>query len=193
MNILRFPKMLTSHSEGWEWLMRIHPSVGKMFLAYVMPMSLIPPAMLMYAWKSYASPQMLEIGFNQALFLAAIFYITELLMVPIVGAVVQKIGAVADAHPAYQDAFALAAVVPTPLWLAPIALFVPSLVFAILVMMLALGASAALIYQGVDRVFGVQEESGRSLLLAGSVLAAGLVAWVSMMVLAFVSWGIVLT
>jgi len=192
MNPLIFPKMLTSHAEGWDWLMRIHPSVTKMYLAYVVPMSLIPPAMLMYAWRTYTNAPLLEISMNQALFLAAVFFVTELAMVPIMGWVVQRIGEVADAHPPYHDAFALAAVVPTPLWLAPIALFVPSLMFNVLVMLLAVAGAASLIYQGVDRVFGLQDE-GHSLLVAGTVLAAGLVAWVTMMVLALVSWGMVLT
>ena len=33
MNPMMFPKMLTSHAEGWDWLMRIHPSVARMYLA----------------------------------------------------------------------------------------------------------------------------------------------------------------
>ena len=192
MNPMMFPKMLTSHAEGWDWLMRIHPSVARMYLAYVVPMSLIPPAMLFYASRTYTDIPLLQISADKALFIAIVFFVTELVMVPIMGRVVQSIGNVADAHPPYHDAFALAAVVPTPLWLAPLALFVPNLYFAMVVMLFALGASAALIYQGVDRVFDLTDE-GKTLLVAGSVFAAGLVAWVSMMGLAFVTWGAALT
>ena len=70
------------------------------------------------------------------------FFITELIMVPIMGRVVQSIGSVADAHPPYHDAFASGRRRPTPLWLAPLALFVPNLYFAMVVMFFALGASA---------------------------------------------------
>ena len=192
MNPMMFPKMLTSHAEGWDWLMRIHPSVARMYLAYVVPMSIIPPAMLFYASRTYTDIPMLQISADKALFIATVFFITELIMVPIMGRVVQSIGNVADAHPPYHDAFALAAVVPTPLWLAPLALFVPNLYFAMVVMLFALGASAALIYHGVDRGFDLTDE-GKTLLVAGSVFAAGLVAWVSMMGLAFVTWGAALT
>ncbi|MBN9423791.1 MAG: hypothetical protein BGO63_08510 [Candidatus Accumulibacter sp. 66-26] len=192
MNPMMFPKMLSSHAEGWEWLMRVHPSVPRMYLAYVVPMSAIPPAMLLYAWHAYSGAPLLEISRNQAMLLAAVFFVSELLMVPIMAWVVQRIGAVADAQASYRDAFALAAVVPTPLWLMPVALFVPSVVFHAAAMLLALAASAALIYQGVDRVYRLEDE-GHSRLAAGSVFAAGLVAWVLMMGLAFVSWGMVLT
>lgn len=192
MNPMIFPKMLTSHAEGWEWLMNAHPSVTKMFLAYVVPMSMIPPAMLIYASQAYSNTPMLQISQNQALILAVVFFLTELIVVPIMGWVVQHIGAVADAHPAYHDAFALAAVVPTPLWLTPLALFVPSVMFNLMIMLCGLAGSAALIYQGVDRVFRLDDE-GKTLLVAGSVFAAGLVAWVAMLVLAFVTWGAALS
>ncbi|MFT3850302.1 MAG: Yip1 family protein [Propionivibrio sp.] len=192
MNPMMFPKMLTSHAEGWDWLMRIHPSVARMFLAYVVPMSIIPPAMIIYASRTYTDIPLLEISEQKALFIAIVFFITELVVVPIMGRVVQSIGNVADAHPPYHDAFALAAVVPTPLWLAPLALFIPNLYVVILAMLFALGASAALIYQGVDRVFDLADE-GKTLLVAGAVFAAGLVAWVAMTGLAFVTWGSALT
>ncbi len=192
MDPMMFPKMLTSHGEGWDWLKRIHPSVAGMYILYVVPLSLIPPAMLLYAWRSYSNAPLPEITPDEALFLAAVFFVAELLMVPIMGRVLQMIGQVADASPSYQDTFAFAAVVPTPLWLAPLALFVPSLAFNILIMLAALACSAALIFQGVDRTYDLRDE-GHSLLVAGTVFAAGLVAWVIMIVLAFVTWGKVLT
>jgi hypothetical protein len=191
MNPMMFPRMLTSHGEGWDWLKRIHPSVAKLYFLYVIPMSLIPPAMLLYAWRTYGGPPRPEITVGEAWVLAVVFFTAELVMVPIMGRVLQMIGQVVDASPSYQDAFTLAAVVPTPLWLAPVALFVPSLVFNILMMLLALACAAVLIFQGVDRTYDLNDE-GHSLLLGGSVCAAGLVAWVIMLVLAFVTWGTVL-
>lgn len=192
MNPMMFPRMLTSHGEGWDWLKRIHPSVAKLYFFYVIPMSLIPPAMLLYAWRTYGGPPLPEITLGEAQFLAIVFFTAELVMVPIMARVLQMIGQVADASPSYQDAFTLAAVVPTPLWLAPVALFVPSLIFNILITLVALSCSAVLIFQGVNRTYDVRDE-GHSLLLGGSVFAAGLVGWVIMLVLAFVTWGMVLT
>lgn len=188
MNMMMFPKMLSSHDEGWEWLMRMHPSVPKVFALYVIPMALIPPAMLLYAVSAYGEQMLNGISMGHAWRIAILFYICELLAVPAMAAVIQRLGDVVDARPEYHDAFAFAAVVPTPLWLSPVALFVPSLALMGTAMAVALFVSGMLIYEGNYRVFRLNDE-GKSKLLAGAVLGAGLVAWVALMGLAFVSWG----
>lgn len=188
MSPMMFPRMFSSHGEGWDWLMRIHPSVTRMFFSYVLPMSIIPPAMLFYAGHTYRGAPLPEVGTPQLMAIVTLFFITELVAVPLMAKVIQRLGQVADCQPAYHDAYALAAVAPTPLWLAPLCLFIPSLLFNVMVGVLAWFGAGLLIYQGVYRVYGVEDE-GHSLLLAGSVLAAGLVAWAAMMVLTLVSWG----
>ena len=187
MNLMMFPKMLSSHDEGWAWLMRVHPSVVKVMAFFVMPMSLIPPAMLLYAASAYPEG-VFGIPMNRAWALAALFYIAELAMVPVMAAVIQNIGEVADRRPAYHDVFAFAAVVPTPLWLSGFALFVPNLLFIAAIGLLAIAAAVLLIYEGTYRVFGIDEE-GPAQLLTASVVGAGLVGWVAMLGVALVSWG----
>jgi hypothetical protein len=181
--------MLVSHEEGWNWLMRVHPSVTKMYLLYVLPLSLIPPAMLFYAWHAYRQTLLTEVSGSAAWFVCTVFFLAELVMVPVMGAVIQRLGQVADADAPYEDAFALAAVVPTPLWIAPVFLFIPSLTLNALVLAAAMFGAGMLIYQGVAKVFRVDDE-GKAKLLAGSVFAAGLVGWVAMMVLTLVTWGL---
>lgn len=189
MNIMMFPRMFSSHDEGWAWLMRVHPTVVKMYLLYVLPMCLIPAAMLLYAADTYSGRMMLgNVSMREAWFLAGLFFIAEMVMVPLMGAVIQRMGDIVGARPEYHDAFAFAAVVPTPLWLSSLALFVPSLAINGLATAVALFLCGLLIYEGTYRVYKLEDE-GKSLLLTGSVLAAGLVAWVALMGLAFVSWG----
>jgi hypothetical protein len=188
MNMMIFPRMFASHREGWDWLMRLHPSAVKMYLVYVVPLSLIPPAMLLYAWSTNRDSLPGNIEMNEALALAVLFYVMELVMVPVMGRVIQRIGEVIGVRADFRETFGLAAVVATPLWLAPLFLFIPSLTVNVLAVAAALFGSGMLIYEGTYRVFQLEEE-GRSLLLAGSILAAGLVAWVAMMVIALVSWG----
>jgi len=189
MNLMMFPRMFASHDEGWAWLMRVHPSVPRMYFLYALPMSLIPPAMLLYATSSYGEHILAgSLSMREAWMLAVLFFIAEAVMVPVMGAVIQRIGAIAEARPSYHDAFAFAAVVPTPLWLCAIVLFVPSLTINALAVAIAVYLTGMLIYEGSYRIFQVDNE-GKSLLLAGSVLAAGLVAWIALMLMGFVAWG----
>jgi hypothetical protein len=53
MNILALPKMIFSYTEGWDDLVRMRPTVAKVFALYVVPMSLIPPLMIFYAGTKY--------------------------------------------------------------------------------------------------------------------------------------------
>ena len=186
MNLMMFPRMLTSHDEGWAWLMRVHPSVLTMFLFYAAPLSLLPPAMLLYA--AHAGDSMLgNLSMNEAWRLATLFYLAELIMVPLMAAIIQRVGDMVQSRPAYHDAFTFAAVAPTPLWLSSLALFVPSQSFNALVSVAALFASGILIFEGSRRVFHLDDE-GSARLLTGSILAAGLVAWAALMGLAFAGW-----
>jgi len=181
-------KMIFSYDAGWKELVDIHPTVGKMFFFYVVPMSLLPPAMFYYAGMRYGSVMLPHISSNQLLLIVAVFYVAELVTVPLVALAIQRLGDVVSASPAYADAFILAAVAPTPLWLAPVCLFIPSVLINAFVGAFAMLGAWGLIYHGVYRVFNL-EDKGQSLLMAGSVLAVGLVAWVALMVLTLVVWG----
>jgi hypothetical protein len=186
MTLHDLPKMFYSYSEGWPELVRIHPSVQKLFAFYVMPMSLIPAAMFIYSINVTPGavfpamvPQMTPL---EALAVAVAFYLAQLAMVPLMGSIIQQMGEVVDVKPPYHDAFMLAAVAPTPLWLATLVLFIPSAWLAGVVMAAAWVASAALIYHGVVPLFKIEERS-KGHLMGHFVLGAGIIAWASLMVM----------
>lgn len=189
------PKMLYSYSEGWPELVRIHPSVTRLFTLYVMPMSLIPPAMFVYS--EMVNPGVVfaamvpQITMTEALAVVVAFYLAELAMVPLMAAIIQQMGDVVDIKPAYHDAFVLAAVAPTPLWLAALALFVPALWVNGVVLALAWLASAALIYHGVPPLFRM-EDHGKARVMSTFVLMAGVIAWVALMVVLALALSMVL-
>jgi hypothetical protein len=160
-----------------------------MFSLYVVPLSLIPPAMLLYAADAYSDRMLGNISMNEAWKLATLFFLAELAMVPLMGFVIRTIGDVVGARPEYHDAFAFAAVAPTPLWLSALALFVPSTTFNGAATVLALIACGVLIYEGTLRVFRLPDDR-QSAMLTTAILSAGLLAWVSLMGLAFsfVGW-----
>ncbi|MDO9597838.1 MAG: Yip1 family protein [Azoarcus sp.] len=186
MVLQNLPKMFYSCDEGWPDVVRMHPTVAKMFLTYVMPMSLIPAAMFVYSMfvtPGAVFPETVPpfTGIEAAtLFLT--FYAAQLLMVPLMASIIQQMGDVVKARPDYQSAFMLAAIAPTPLWLGALVLFVPSVWLAGIALAVAWVASAALIYHGVEPLFQLNDHS-KSRLMGSFVLTAGVVAWFALMVL----------
>ncbi|NLF55051.1 MAG: YIP1 family protein [Thauera phenolivorans] len=185
MTLQNLPKMFYSYSEGWPDLMRMHPSVMRMLTFYVLPMSLIPAAMFVYSifvTPGAVFPEVVPaFSGGEAATLFVAFVAVQLLMVALMASIIQQMGNVAGAQPSYHDAFMLAAVAPTPLWLGALVLFIPSMWAAITAMAVAWVGSAALIYHGVEPLFNLQGHD-RARLMGSFVLAAGVVAWCALMV-----------
>ncbi len=185
MNTHNLPKMFYSYREGWQYLIEIHPSVRKLFTTFVIPMSLVPPVMLLYAllvMPGGVFPELVPaITVGEALAAAVAFFLAELAMVALMASIIQQMGDVVDATPTYQDAFLLAAVAPTPLWISALALFVPITWLNALVVAVAWVASAALIYHGVYPLFRLEDKS-KARVMGTFVLMAGIIAWMALLV-----------
>jgi hypothetical protein len=69
-------------------------------------------------------------------------------------------------------------------------LFIPSFILNLTVGAAALILSGILIFYNVPSILKVEEE-GHAILLSGSILAVGMVAWAAMMYLTFLSWGFI--
>lgn len=63
----------------------------------------------------------------QLLVTGVVFYGMQLLMVGYMAMLIQRMSMGRDHDPGYDSAYALAAIAPVPLWLASLALLVPSL------------------------------------------------------------------
>jgi hypothetical protein len=185
MTLHNLPKMFYSYSEGWPELIRIHPTVARLFTMYVVPMALIPPALFMYSilvTPGAVFPRMEpHISPMVALAVAVAFYLAELVMVLLMASIIQQMGDVVDVKPPYEQAFMLAAVAPTPLWVSALALLIPFVWVNVLVVAVAWLASAALIYHGVDPLFRLGDAS-KSRLMGSFVLMAGVIAWAALLV-----------
>lgn len=183
---LNLPHM--PHMEAWNTLARSHISVLKMFFLYALPLSVLPPVMIHYAGITYGGrggmPTLNELQLQT---IGVVFFIAELAMTFLVAYIIQRLGEMVEIKPSYEDAYKLAVLAPTPLWLAPLFLFIPSFILNLAVGSAALILSAVLIYFGVPDILKV-EERGHAILLSGSILAVGLVAWVAMMILTLVTW-----
>ena len=178
------------HSEVWDTLMRSHLSVLKMCLFYAMPLSVIPPVMIYYAGITYGGNMLPTIEPILLQTIGVVFFLVEVVMTFLVAFVIQRMSQVVDMEPSFEDCYKLAIVVPTPLWIAPVFLFIPSFMFNLAAGAAALILSGVLIYYATPSILKVEEE-GHAMLLSGSILAAGLVAWVAIMFLTLITWSFV--
>ncbi|SPE24073.1 conserved membrane hypothetical protein [Burkholderiales bacterium] len=166
----------------------IDPAIIRLYLLYVVPLSPIPAAMMLYAWDMYHATLLPSAPFGQASTMAFILFLSELVAVPVMASVIQTLGTASGIRRAYKDAFAVSAVAPTLLWLAPLLLFVPSL--APWGITGAVVATALLLHLGTYSAFQLEEED-RSRRLAWSIIAAGLCGWMALILTALLAWGII--
>jgi len=184
-------QLFFSPTKGWQQLLQGNPSIHRLYMLHVIPFALIPPLMIYFSGKNHGDAlfNLIHIIPESRLAIVAIaFFLVQLVVVPVMASIVRQLSEVAEIHPTYRQGFILAAVAPTPLWMAPVFLFVPDILVNIGITCLAMMASAGFIYFGIPVVFGI-EEKGHALLLFGAVLMAGVIAWGFLMVCTLMVWG----
>lgn len=188
MNPITLLKLFFTPTKGWEDLIKSEPSMHRLYLLHVIPFSLIPPCMIYIAGSRHSELFFDLLPGNKLIIVAVAFFLVQLVAVPAMATVVRQLAEVAEIHPSYRQAFILAAVAPTPLWLAPVFLAIPDILVNIGVTSLAMMASAGFIYYGIPTVFKIREQ-GHALLLFGAILMAGVIAWGFLMVSTLMVWG----
>lgn len=176
MNIVSISKMVTSSRNGWVELEGIHPSLVKLFGLVVLPLSLLPPAMLYFVGGQHGD--VFVQGWSTKAWggIATAFFLTELFTFFVMGWLIRQVVKIHGAGISGHDAYMLAGIAPIPLWLSSLALFVPSLAFNAAVSILALAASGSLIYHGVYALCHMHEEVSAAA-VTQTVMGAGLIAW----------------
>jgi hypothetical protein len=180
--------LFATPTAGWTRLVRSHPAVPSVFMLHVVPFSIIPPLMLYIAGGKYGGQFFPSLGSTKLLLVALIFFLIELVAVPVMAMLIRQLSELGEAHPNFRDAFVLAAVVPTPLWLAPVFLMLPDPLLNMMVVALALMAAAGLLYFGIPVMLDISEP-GHAMLVFGGILIAGVVALGFLMVSTLVIWG----
>lgn len=179
--------MLVSEREGWSDIARIHPSVRKLFLSLVVPMSLVPPIMYVFAQVVYPgeifAPSLPEPGLGSLLINGIVFFGVELAMVSFMAMVIRQIAEGQGHRVPDENAYALAAIAPVPLWLSAFALFIPSLGFNMFMLGLAWVGSVALIRHGVRPLLGI-EDTTKIRYVANLITVSGVAAWFSLLIVA---------
>jgi hypothetical protein len=177
MNLLNYTKMPFSFHDGWDTVVSVHPSVLKTFLWLVLPFSVIPPAMLLYAGSHHASTYLMDAAFSRWQEVALVFFIAELLTVPLMGWLMKNIAAVHNMTVDFKDTFLLAAITAVPMWLSSLGLAIPNLWAMIAIVVFGLLAAASLLYHGTYTILQMDEEI-EAQSLSYQAFAVGGVVWV---------------
>lgn len=188
MNIIVLAKLFLFPTQGWKDLMANSPTIQRLFLFHVIPFSLIAP---IFMYQAGHDKQLLFFDLlpdNKLLIVCIALFIVQVVAVPMMALVIKQLSEIANAKPSYRQAFILAAIAPSPLWMMPVFLLIPSMTILMLVGSLAMMAAAGFIYYGIPEVLDVHED-GHRLLLFGGILTAGLIAWGFLMVATLVIWG----
>jgi hypothetical protein len=188
MNPMTLFKLFFKPTAGWESLMASKPTMHRLFLLHVLPFALIPPVMIYVVGKSHTILFFDLLPGSKLFLVALILFLVQLVVVPVMASIVRQLAEIAESHPTYRQAFTLAAVAPTPLWMAALFLVVPDIIVNIAVTSLAMMASAGFIYYGIPVVFKIKDP-GHVSLLFGAILMAGATAWGFLMVCTLVIWG----
>lgn len=176
MNLPVLLKLPISADDGWTELVRNPPSLRRLFVVVVLPLSLLPPLMV-YLAGTYA-PGIFPVGFaarNWGAFVL-LFYLTEVVTVLGMGWLIRQVACTNGLAVSYRQAYLLAGVAPIPLWLSSLGLAVPDVTFNALLSLTALALSCGIIYHGIQ-AFGRTREEVVAAAIVQTVIGAGLIAW----------------
>lgn len=182
MNVSMFPSLVFSSGKAWSELDRAKPSIAKVFVLLVLPLSLLPPIMLYHAGSQHGAAFFPNAPAEPWGLLAITFFLAEMATFGAMGWAIKALSANHDAEINLHDAYLLAAIGPVPMWLSSLSLFVPSVAFCIAASLVALSISAAIIYHGTLALCHMHDEVIAAN-IAVEVVAAGGLAWLFLILL----------
>lgn len=189
MNLSTMFKLFWTPTNGWRELLASSPSIPRLFLLHVVPLSCIPTLMILYAGKSQDAFLLVDIlSTTKMMYVGTVFFLVQLIAVPIMALIIRHLGEVADINPTYQSAFTLAAVAPTPIWFSSVSLLAPNFLVLVFIGTLALMASGGLIFYGLPEVFDIKNKEN-AIMYFGGIVVAGMIALVFLMLSTLVIWG----
>ena len=172
-------KMLVSFHEGWDEVRSIHPSIAKTFWLIIVPFSLLPPAMLLYAGFHHPAAYMSAAIFSQWQDVAVLFLFAELISVTIMGWAIKQMALSRNIVADFKDTFLLAAITAIPLWLSSLGLAIPIIWVTMLIGVLGLVASASLLYHGIFAILKLEDEMDAQA-LSYATFSVGVFVWVAL-------------
>ena len=183
--------LFTNPRKEWEAIRDDECTIGKCYAAHVLILAAIPPisgfiGTTQFGWQiGVGDPVMLDM--QKAGLFAALYYLAMLVGVFSMGWMIQWMADTYGAKPQLSQSVVLAAYTATPLFLIGLMELYPVLWLNMVVGIPALAYTVYLLYTGVPIMMGISEERG--FLFSSAVLAVGLVAFVALLAITALLWG----
>jgi hypothetical protein len=186
--IQHFAGILTSPKREWQRIASGAERTGN--LVYVLLMALMPAAAWYYGttqvgW-TVGEGELTRLTTASAIRLIALFYLAMVVSVCLIGWFIHWMAANYGAQSTPMRGVTIAAYTATPLFVAGLIGFAPTLWLALLVSILAISWSVYLLYTGIPAVMGVPQERG--FLFASAVVAVCLVILIAIMGASVILW-----
>lgn len=180
MSLASIRATTTLPTAAWREPGTSRPGVAWALFGLVLPLSLLPPAVLMHAAASHPLLQTAaDAPWDR---IAITFFLAEILAFGVMGWLVRRIGARYKIDVDAGDAWLLAAVCPVPMWLSSLALLVDNLAISVVIGLAGVWLSEVLAYRR-SYVLGRGVDEALANGFASSVVGAGLVAWALLLML----------
>jgi len=175
----------------WESIRDDECTVGKCYAAHVLLLAAIPAisgfiGTTQFGWQIGAGDPV-KLTVESAGLISVLYYLAMLVGVYAIGWMIHWMGGTYDADVPLSQCVVLAAYTATPLFLIGIMELYPVLWVNMVVGIVALAYTVYLLYSGVPIMMGISEDRG--FLFSSAVLAVGLVAFVALLAVTAILWG----
>ncbi|MCK2086970.1 DUF1282 domain-containing protein [Thauera aromatica] len=177
MKFLHLPPMMWSSSAAWDEIARARPSTISMIFGLILPLSALPPRMLIHAADHIGAHYFPDVSADSWRLAALLFFVAELVSLLLITWLIREVSKTRKGSADIHDAFTVAVVAALPLWLSSLVLLQHGIVPVIAIPLLALAASVALIRYGVENLLHVREPID-AFELAVIVTNSGVFAWI---------------
>ena len=183
--------LLFDAKKEWRAIRDDEVSIVGCYLQYVLILALIPPfagyfGTTQIGWQIGLSAP-IKLTSTSALPIAVLYYGAILVAVFVVGKAIHWMANTYGANPSLARCVRLAAFTATPLLLVGVMQLYPVLWLNFLVGLVALAYTVYLLYSGVPIMMEISEERG--FLFSSAVVTFGLVAFVAMLAITVLLWG----
>jgi len=185
MKLTAISQLPLSADHGWPEIARLQPGLLRLVVFSLLPLSLLPPAMLYYAGSHYPEVFLAQPAGKDWEAIAVAFFLLEMATLTGMGWLIRQVAATNGMRISQDQAYFLATIAPVPLWISSLGLLVPSLGFNVLLSLTALGLSCAIIYHGIQGLCHTREGVPAAATVQ-TVIGAGLIAWALLLLLVVV-------